>query len=132
MNVIPKPYQDLLSNDTKAYAYLATSMRDGSLQVTPLWFNTDEQHILINTAVGRVKDKNMRTRPAVALCIADPNNPYRYLQIRGKVVASTTTGADEHIDALSFKYTGREKFNHRQNEQRITYKILPEKIDAHG
>lgn len=132
MNDIPKPFQDLLSNDKKAYAYLATSMKDASPQVTPVWFNTDGKHILINTAVGRVKDKNMRARPIVALCITDPANPYRYLQIKGRVVESATKGADDHIDALSFKYTGNKKYNRRQDEQRITYKILPEKIDAHG
>ncbi len=129
---IPETLQDLLTNEKKAYLHLATIMADGSPQVTPIWFNTDEEHILINSAAGRIKDKNMRARPTVALCITDPANPYRYLQIRGKVVEITTEGADEHIDALAFKYTGREKYpNRKPGEQRVTYKILPIKIDAH-
>lgn len=129
---IPEAMQDLLSDEKKAYLYLATIMPDGTPQVTPIWFNTDGEHILINSAAGRIKDKNMRARPNVALCITDPADPYRYLQIRGKVVEITTEGADTHIDALSFKYTGNKKFsNRKQSDQRVTYKILPTKIDAH-
>ncbi|MBP6178964.1 MAG: PPOX class F420-dependent oxidoreductase [Anaerolineales bacterium] len=128
---IPEKLQDLLSNESKAHLFLATINSDGSPQVTPVWFNTDEDHILINTAVGRIKDKNMRNRENVALCIADPADPYRYIQIQGKVVSHTTEGADEHIDALCLKYTGQEKYPWRKpNEQRVTYKILPIKIDA--
>lgn len=132
MKGIPENFQDLLTNEKKAYLYLATTMQDGTPQVTPVWFNTDGEHILINSAAGRIKDKNMRIRPAVALCIADPADPYRYIQIQGKVIQYTTKGADDHIDQLSFKYTGREKYTSRKpNEQRVTYKIQPIKIDAH-
>jgi PPOX class probable F420-dependent enzyme len=107
-------------------------MSDGTPQVTPIWFNTDDEYILINSATGRIKDKNMRARSTVALCIADPYNAYRYLQIRGNVVEITTEGADAHIDALAFKYLGKEKYpNRKPNEQRVTYKIMPTKIDAH-
>jgi PPOX class probable F420-dependent enzyme len=133
MKAIPESHRDLLRDDVKAFVYLATLMPSGAPQVTPVWFSADETHILINTAVGRVKDRNMRARPQVTLCIADPKNPYRYLQIRGKVVEFTTDGADAHIDALSFKYTGNPKYQSRRpGEQRVTYKILPEKVDAHG
>jgi PPOX class probable F420-dependent enzyme len=129
---IPEKLQDLLINEKKAFAYLATSMPDGTPQVTPIWFNTDDEHILINSALGRIKDKNMRTRPNIALCIADPKDPYRYIQIQGRVVEVTTEGADAHIDALAFKYLGKEKYPFRKSEeQRVTYKILPLKIDAH-
>ena len=129
---IPEALQDLLSDERKAFVYLATTMSDGTPQVTPIWFNTDGDHILINSAAGRIKDRNMRSRPNVALCIADPDNPYRYLQLRGRVVEITTAGADEHIDALAFKYRGVEKYpNRKPGEQRVTYKILPTKIDAH-
>lgn len=132
MLTVPEPYKDLLADEKKAYVYLATTMKDGTPQVTPVWFNTDGEHILINSAAGRIKDKNMRARPNVALCITDPSNPYRYLQIQGKVVGYTTEGADEHIDKLSFKYRGTEKYGSRKpNEQRVTYKIQPIKIDAH-
>jgi PPOX class probable F420-dependent enzyme len=133
MKSIPESHCDLLKDDKKAFVYLATLMANGSPQVTPVWFNADETHILINSAEGRVKDRNMRARPQVALVIADPANPYRYLQIRGKVVEFTNDGADAHIDALAYKYTGNPKYqNHQPGQKRVIYKILPEKIDAHG
>jgi PPOX class probable F420-dependent enzyme len=106
-------------------------MKDGSPQITPIWFNTDGTHILINSASGRVKDRNIRRNPQVALVIADPKDPYRYLQIRGRVVEITTEGADAHIDALAGKYTGIPQYQGRRaDEQRVTYKILLER--AHG
>jgi PPOX class probable F420-dependent enzyme len=133
MKSMPQTHQDLLANEKRAFAYLATTMTDGSPQVTPVWFNTDGKHILVNTAQRRIKDRNMRARPQVALCIADPGNPYRYLQIRGKVVEFTTEGADAHIDTLAGKYTGTSKYTFgKTGEKRVTYKILPEKVDAHG
>jgi PPOX class probable F420-dependent enzyme len=130
---IPYSHRDLLNDDTKAFLYLATLMSDGSPQVTPVWFNTDGEFILINTAKKRVKERNMRVRPQVALCIQDPTNPYRYLQIHGKVKELTTDGADEHIDALTLKYRGIPKYPSGQpGEQRVLYKINIEKVDAHG
>ncbi len=133
MKSIPESHHDLLKNETKAFVYLATLMPDGSPQVTPVWFNTDGEYILVNSAKGRIKDRNMRARSTVALCIADPANPYRYLQIRGKVIEFTTAGADAHIDALAFKYQGVSEYPSRQpGEIRVTYKIQVEKVDAHG
>jgi len=133
MNNIPKTHLDLLANEKKAFLYLATLMPDGAPQVTPVWFNTDGEYILINSAKGRVKDRNMRNRPQVALCIQDPSNPYRYLQIHGMVAEFTTDGADDHIDALTLKYRGVPKYPNRQEgEQRVKYKIRIEKVDAHG
>jgi PPOX class probable F420-dependent enzyme len=126
---IPESHLDLIKDETKAFCCLATKMKDGSPQVTPVWFNTDGIHILINSAQGRVKDRNMRRNPRVALVILDPNDPYRYIQIRGKVVEITTQGAREHIDTLSKKYTGREKYTSGSvGEIRVTYKILPDNI----
>jgi PPOX class probable F420-dependent enzyme len=133
MKSIPENFHDLLTDEKKAFVYLATLMADGSPQVTPVWFNTDGTHILVNTAEGRIKDRNMRARPPVALCIADPANPYRYLQIRGKVVEFTSDGADAHIDALAFKYQGVPKYPYRKpREKRVIFKIEPKKVDAHG
>jgi len=126
---IPDSHLDLLSDDTKAFCSLATLMQDGSPQVTPVWFNTDGSNILINSAQGRVKDRNMRRNPVVALMIMDPNDPYRYIQIRGKVVEITTENARDHIDRLSKKYTGREKYTLGSiDEIRVTYRILPESV----
>src|SRR5438552_2676883 len=92
--------------EEKAFAHLATLMRDGQPQVTPVWFDFDRGHIRVNSARGRVKDKNIRRDPRVALSIQDPENAYRYLEIRGRVVQITEDGAVAHIDALARKYMG--------------------------
>src|SRR2546427_826160 len=99
MSTVPSAYKDLL--EKKAFASLATVNADGTPQVTPVWFDWDGRQIRINTAKGRIKDKNLRSRPAVALAIMDPDNPYRYLQIRGRVASVTETDADAHIDSLA-------------------------------
>jgi len=127
----PKEFEDLFEDETKAYLFLATAMPDGSPQVTPVWFDTDGEHILINTNEGRVKDKNMKARPKVAMVIQDPSTPYRYLQIRGEVVEYIREGADEHINQLSFKYDNK-PFNHREGQKRIIYKIKPTHFDQHN
>ncbi|NJD61038.1 MAG: PPOX class F420-dependent oxidoreductase [Anaerolineales bacterium] len=126
---MPEEYLDLLKDETKAFGFLATLMKDGSPQLTPVWFNADEKFIYINTAKGRIKDRNLRRDPRLAFVIIDPKNPYRYFQIRGKVVTITTEGAREHIDALAKKYTGAEKFSSQNpDEVRVKYTVLPEKI----
>lgn len=128
---IPDSHRDLLDDGAKAYAYLATLMADASPQLTPLWFNTDGEHILVNSARGRVKDQNMRARPRVALLITDPKDPfYRYLQIRGRVVEITEVGADEHINTLNMKYHDGEHWKPRPGQVRVIYKILPERSFA--
>jgi PPOX class probable F420-dependent enzyme len=128
MIVIPDSHKDLLKEQTAAFAYLATVMQDGSPQLTALWFNTEGEYILINSAKGRVKDINMRARPHVALMITDPKDPfYRYLQIRGRVEIITEEGAYEHINALSLKYDHK-SWQTIPNQIRVIYKILPQKI----
>jgi PPOX class probable F420-dependent enzyme len=129
MKALPESHQDLIKDEARAYAYLATTMADGSPQVTPLWFNSDGQHILINSAAGRIKDINMRARPRIALLIADPGDPYRYLQVRGRVVEVTEVGALDHINTLSLKYD-RKPWTPRPGEVRVTYKIVPEQVFA--
>jgi len=132
MNKIPESHMDLLDDNRKAFAYLATVMKDGSPQVTPVWFNFDGEFLMINSAEGRVKDKNMRSHPNVALTIQDPGDPYRYLQVRGRVIDFTHEGADAHIDVLSLKYTGRPQYQWRNDkEKRMRYKVRIEKVDAH-
>ena len=106
---IPDSHLDLIKDETRAFASLATLMNGGSPQNTTIWFNTDGTHILINSAEGRVKDRNMRRNPRVAVVITDPKDPYRYIQIRGKVVEITTKGAREHIDWL-LKKIHRERY----------------------
>lgn len=128
---IPDTYKDLFQQ--KAFAHLATVGADGSPQVTPVWVDFDGTHIRFNTARGRVKDKNLRRNPKVALSIQDPDNPYRYMQVRGRVAEITEQGADAHIDALAKKYINQDKYPWRRpDEVRVTYKILPEKIHTLG
>ena len=127
----PVKFLDLLKDDSKALLYLATIMPDGSPQVTPVWFDTDGEYILINTNEGRVKDKNMKARPKVAMTIQDPNDPYRYLGVRGEVVSYTTEGADEHINKLSLKYDN-EPWTYRETQKRIIFKIKPAHFDEHN
>lgn len=132
MKKIPDSHLDLLKDETKAIAYLATIMKDGSPQVTPVWFNFDGEFIFINSAEGRIKDRNMRSRPAIAITIQDPANLYRYLQLRGRVIAISHEGADDHIDILSYKYKGKPQYEWRnKNEKRIKYKVQIDKVDAH-
>jgi PPOX class probable F420-dependent enzyme len=126
----PEEFLDLLQNDSKAFLYLGTVMSDGSPQVTPVWFNTDGEYILINTAEGRIKDRNMKARPKVAMTIQDPDDPYRYLGIRGQVVSYTREDADEHINALSLKYHGK-PYNIPAGQKRIIFRIKPTHFDKH-
>ena len=127
----PERFLDLLNHESKALLYLATIMPDGSPQVTPVWFDTDGDDILINTNEGRVKDRNMRVRPNVAMTIQDPNDPYRYLGVRGKVVGYTTEGADEHINKLSLKYDDK-PWIYRETQRRIIFRIKPAHFDEHN
>jgi PPOX class probable F420-dependent enzyme len=126
---IPENFKDLFQQP--AFANLATIMPDGSPQVTPVWCDYDGSYVLVNTAKGRVKDRNMRKSPQVALSIMDPKNPYRYLEIRGKVEEVTEDGADEHIDKMAKKYLGVDKYPYRtQGEVRVLFKIAPERISS--
>jgi PPOX class probable F420-dependent enzyme len=132
MKAIADSHKDLLEDKAGAYAFLATLMADGSPQLTPLWFNTEGEYILVNSARGRIKDKNMRARPQVALLITDPKDPfYRYIQIRGQVVNITADGAEEHINFLSLKYDHK-PWKPVPGQTRVIYKILPEKVSVHN
>jgi PPOX class probable F420-dependent enzyme len=127
---IPTKFQDLVSDTSKAFLFLATLMPDGSPQVTPVWFSTDGDHILINTNEGRVKDKNMKVRRHVAMTIQDPDDPYRYIGIRGEVVGCTREGADEHIEMLSMRYDDK-PWKRREDQKRIIFKIKPIHVHDH-
>ena len=128
---IPESFKDLLQK--KAFATLATVNADGTPQVTPVWFDFDGTHIRFNTARGRVKDKNLSRKPAVALAIVDPDNPYRYVQVKGRIAEATEAGADAHIDSLANKYLGQDTYPYRQpGEVRVIYKVLPERVQTMG
>jgi PPOX class probable F420-dependent enzyme len=128
---IPEKYKDLF--EKKAFASLSTLMPDGRPQVTPVWCDFDGTHVLVNSAKGRIKDRNMRRDPRVSLALIDPENPYRYLQLQGRVVEITEDGADESIDRLAKKYLGQDKYPFRQpGEVRVIYKIEPERAQVMG
>jgi PPOX class probable F420-dependent enzyme len=128
---IPEKYRDLFSKP--AFANLATIMPNGSPQVTPVWFDYDGKHVLVNSAKGRQKDRNMRREPRVSLAIMDPENPYRYLEVRGRVAEITEKGADAHIDKMAKKYLNKDKYPMRQpGEVRVLYKIEPQHVQAMG
>ncbi len=129
---IPEAFQDLLQDSARAYAYLATTMADGSPQATPVWFDTKDERIRVNTTVGTTKWRNMRRRGRVALVIPDPKNPYRYIQIRGAVEGWTLEGARAHIDRLAGKYHGIERYAGPTSEQRVTFTIRPEAVSTQG
>jgi len=132
MKNIPENFQDLFADETQAFLFLATTMEDGSPQVTPVWFNTDGTYVLINSAKGRTKDRNMRARPRVAAAIMDPKNSYRYIQLRGNLVEITEEGARDHINALAKKYMGQDVYPGPPDETRVTYKIEIEKSNTMG
>jgi PPOX class probable F420-dependent enzyme len=128
-NIIPENFRDLF--DKKTFGQLATIMNDGTPQVTPVWLDFDGTYVRVNSAKGRLKDKNMRRNPNVALDLQDPDNPYRHLAVRGKVVEITETGAREHIDSLAKKYLGKDKYP-VPDEVRVIYKIKPERVATMG
>lgn len=132
MAAIPAPFMDLLQQK-KSFANLATVMPDGSPQVTPVWFDYVNGHVRVNTAKGRVKARNMHEGSHVALAILDPENPYRYVQIRGRVARATEEGAQAHIDALAKKYIGKDKYPWSQpDEVRVIYEIEPTGVQTMG
>ena len=130
MATIPASHADLLTKP--AFAHLATVNADGRPQVTPVWIDFDGTNVIVNTARGRVKAKNIARQPRVALAIADPGNPYRYLGIQGRVVEMTENGGDAHIDKLARKYIGKDYPFRAPGEVRVIVKIAPEKVHTNG
>lgn len=128
---IPEQYLDLFSK--RAFGHLGTLMPDGRPQVTPVWCDLQDGLIIVNSALGRQKDRNMRRDPRVAITLVDPENPYRYLEVRGRVVEITQEGADTHIDKLAKKYLDLDRYPNRQpGEVRVIYKIKPEHTSSMG
>jgi PPOX class probable F420-dependent enzyme len=124
---IPSTHADLLQKP--AFANLATLNPDGSPQVTPVWVDFDGTNLVVNTARGRMKDRNLQRDPRVAVSIADPENPYRYMGVQGRVIEMTESGADAHIDKMAKKYLGKDKYPFRApGEVRVIVKIAPEKV----
>lgn len=115
------------------FAHLATLMPDGTPQVTPVWVDHDGRYLLVNSAEGRVKVRNLRRDPRVGLDVADQENPYKMVTFRGHVTEVTNEGAEEHIDKLAKKYLGQDRYPYRQpGERRVIIKIEPEHIAGWG
>jgi PPOX class probable F420-dependent enzyme len=130
---IPASHKDLL--DRPIVVTLATTMPDGTPQANPVWFDYVDGHIRINSARGRQKDANMEERPHVSVLSVDPDNPYRYLEVRGKIVEITEEGGVEHIELLSRRYTGNQYFtdkNPQGSQVRVIYKIEPTRVLTRG
>jgi PPOX class probable F420-dependent enzyme len=130
MAAIPDKFLDLM-RQKKAIAHLATLMPDGSPQVTPVWFDYTNGKLRVNSARGRVKTRNMTQGAHVAVAISDPENPYRYIQVRGRIANVTENGAAAHIDSLAKKYLGKDKYPFAQpGEVRVMFEIEPEHVQA--
>ena len=132
MAAIPEQYLDLLQDQKKALANIATVQPDGSPQVTPVWFDYVDGKVRVNTAKGRVKARNMKPGATVALSIMDPDNAYRYVQVRGKVTRETEDGARAHIDTLSRKYLGKDYPWAKPEDVRVLFEIEPAKAQGMG
>jgi PPOX class probable F420-dependent enzyme len=131
MTAIPENFRDIL--EKKSFVHLATTMEDGSPQVSPVWVDFDGERIVVNSAKGRVKDRNMRASDKVALSATDPDDPYRALMIRGRITKITEEGADEHIDKLAKKYLDKDEYPFRApDEVRVKYYIEPVKVATMG
>ena len=113
------------------YGHMATLMPDGSPQVSPVWVDMDGDRILVNTAEGRVKPRNVRRDARVAISIYNQENPYSSAFIRGRVVEITHEGAEEHIDKLAKKYLGQDTYPYRQpGDKRVILVIEPEHVGS--
>jgi PPOX class probable F420-dependent enzyme len=127
---IPAEFLDLFQK--KAFAHVATVMPDGSPQVSPVWIDFDGAHLIINSARGRQKDRNLQRDGRVAIEVQDPDDPYRYILIRGRVVEITEQGAEESIDNLAIKYTGAKYKGRTPGMIRVIYKIEPQHATTSG
>jgi PPOX class probable F420-dependent enzyme len=128
---IPEKYRDLLTGK-KAFASLGTIMPDGTPQVTPVWFDFDGSNLIFNSARGRQKDLNVRRDPRVSMTIIDPENPYRYVEVRGRVTDITQEGARDSINKLAKKYLGKDVYPGPPDEVRVIYRVKPEKVHGMG
>ena len=132
MAEIPAGFLDLLT-EKKAFANIATIQPDGSPQVTPVWFDYTNGIVRVNTAKGRIKARNLSVGSKVALAILDPDNAYRYIQIRGTVTKETEDGAVAHIDSLEKKYLDKDVYPwHNDKDVRVIYEITPSATQTMG
>lgn len=128
---IPESHSDLL--DRPILFSLATLQPNGQPQVTPVWADVVDGMVRVNTAAGRQKHTNLLARPQATILVVDPDNGQRFIEIRGKVVDSTETGADGVIDTLANKYLGVDTYPYRNPaETRVTFLIEPTRVVVSG
>ncbi|MDY6764141.1 MAG: PPOX class F420-dependent oxidoreductase [Halobacteria archaeon] len=125
---IPGEYRDLF--EKRSFAFVATLLPDGAPHVTPTWVDFDGEHVLINTVAGNRKDRNIQADPRVALAVADPENPYRYLSVQGEVVDRRTDDAREHLDRLAERYTGQARYPGPGGQDRVVLVIRPDRVSG--
>jgi len=123
-------WRDLVESK-KTFAHIALVAPDGTPRVTPVWIDYVNGKILMNTAKGRVKAQHLKLGSPVAISITDPDNPYRYVQIRGNVTRVTEEGARDHIDKMAKKYIGKDKYPwSKPGEVRVLYEIEPTRVSG--
>lgn len=125
---VPKAFHDLFERES--FASFATVMPDGTPQVTPVWIDYDGEHLLVNTARGRQKERNVRANPKVGVMAMDPEDPYRYVSVRGEVVELTEDGAVEHANELARRYMDVEEYpNHdAEDAPRVIIEVRPDRV----
>ncbi len=128
MTSIPPEYRDLF--EKRSFAFVATLLPDGAPHVTPTWIDFDGEHVLVNTVRNNRKDKNVRRDPRLTLAVADPENPYRYLSVRGEVVERREEGAREHLDTLAERYTGEARYSGPGDDQRVVLVIRVDDVSG--
>lgn len=129
MKLVPEDYRDLISDASKAIAYLSTTLKSGAPITAPVWFGIRDNFICFVSSPNSLKVKNLLQRPHAALLIQDPNAVYRYIQIRGKYVRQTTEGSAEYLHMLSNRYTGKDYPSELGGDDVIMY-IEPEKVNV--
>lgn len=128
MGEIPSEYRDLF--ETRSFAFVATLLPDGTPHLTPTWVDFDGEYVLVNTIRGNRKDENVRSDPRITLAIADPENPYRYLSVRGEVIERREEGARDHLDQLAERYTGQATYPGPGGQQRVVLVIRPDAVSG--
>ena len=128
MSEIPPEFRDLF--EKRSFAFVATLLPDGAPHVTPTWVDFDGEHVLVNVVADSRKDRNVRKDPRITLAIADPENPYRYLSVRGEVVERREEGAREHLDELAERYTGEAEYPGPDGQDRVVLVVRPDAVNG--
>lgn len=132
MESLSSEFEDLF--ERKSFASFATLMPDGTPHVTPVWIDYDGEYFIVNTAEGRQKERNVRRDPKVGLAVMDPENPYRYVSVRGEVEELRKEGAVDHIDELAGRYMGVEEYPYKDQDEgdRVMLMIRPDRTISYS